>query len=572
MFAKVTISLALLLALSGMSSAKQPHQDTASFVSGAEQRQSSLPSHAAAGKRSKRDSISPDLYKATSEDAEMISGVPPPFPTDLNRPDVTEMLNDPAVMQALYDRAKAEGDGDDFISPYTLSPQLGTHEDDNDDELAEKRGRLFVGKRPRLFVGKRRLFVGKRPRMFVGKRQLFVGKRQRLFVGKRPRLFVGKRQRLFVGKRPRLFVGKRQRLFVGKRDWQSNLQRHLQEFLKQKEQIGDDFPKRFREFVGKRYGYLSDFQADKRPQRMFIGKRNDYAQMLQSVQDMVDKRARLFVGKREHFLNSYPDEENGISDFVDKRQDEVVNGANSIGQGGISNEGFEDNKRSRMFVGKRSDSDPYDLMDKRHRYFVGKRADSLFDNDGDKGRAAHNAASSPKDENLTGLKRAREFVGRRNCILIVTSGSTQKQRDIQRKRNRQAHKDRETETGTPRQRNRDRHTKKYRGQEKEKKDGDFDNNDDDASSSHVDDHYHGYNDDDYGDDNNDGYDDGIFVVVIVGGGSGAYSYDDGGVFVVVVSGSGADDYDGDEDDDEKHNKDTGEEDKKNSFLKTPNLV
>lgn len=387
---KLTISIVLLISLTALGSADKAESDHL---------QPNLHSETVAGKRSKRDSIiTPDVYQDGA-------GAPG---GDMIPPGVRDMLNNPAVMQALYDRAKAENDeiengiGDDdagvFTSPYMTKEDAAVGGGEDGDESASKRSRLFVGKR-RLFVGKRRLFVGKR--------RLFVGKRQRLFVGKRPQP-TEKRQRLFVGKRaPRLFVGKRQRLFVGKRDWQANMQRRLQELLEQKDLMGADFQKRFREFVGKRYGYLSDFEADKRPQRMFIGKRDDYAQMLQRVQDLA-KRARLFVGKRDYLVDSYPANQDG--NFPEKRQDEIVNAVDMDGQA----DDQDDKRSSRMFVGKRAASTvPYELAEKRHRYFVGKRDAGLIEGDVDKERDTQKAASSPKDEDFSDLKRSREFVGRR---------------------------------------------------------------------------------------------------------------------------------------------------------------
>ncbi|RUS80304.1 hypothetical protein EGW08_011942 [Elysia chlorotica] len=392
---------------------------------------SNLPaaSQMSAGKRSKRDSSPADYFQAPAEDggnAESLSSTQTGPGTVLTDPEVTGMFGYPAALQGLYDAARAEAyqlgrdgdesgddddvvgdddneDGDDELPLYYAAYGNPDDEYEEDDSGLDKRGsRLFVGKRPRLFVGKRsqlsddkrRLFVGKR-RLFVGKRRLFVGKRlqdkRRLFVGKRRmfvgkrqepsadkrRMFVGKRQRLFVGKRQRLFVGKRQRLFVGKRDWQANVERRLQELLQERGALRSDFSKRFREIVGDRYTFL----ANKRPQRMFVGKRGDTSQMMPEAGDMVGKRTRMFVGKRQQELVDNADAQDPM-------------------------EFQEDAKRSRMFVGKRTMPADYDsVMDKRHRYFVGKRAEEEKSAGGDDGDA-----SAVKDESL---KRSRMFVGRR---------------------------------------------------------------------------------------------------------------------------------------------------------------
>ncbi|KAK3745669.1 hypothetical protein RRG08_015457 [Elysia crispata] len=451
MLIRWTVSLVLVVALTELGMAAGVKQDTPGLLGDAIKQQSSAQLHTE--KRSKRDSMSPGFYQGSAEDSddgESLSDSPTRPDPDITDQDVTDMFGEPAALQDLYGSAGTEAyggdedddDDDDDLSSLFYASYGNRDVADQDDDFDEKRTRLFVGKRARLFVGKRpqpsadkrrlfvgkrpepsvdkrRLFVGKRPepsvdkrRLFVGKRpqtsaekrRLFVGKRQRLFVGKKSRLFVGKRQRLFVGKRPRLFVGKRQRLFVGKRDWQANVQRRLQEFLEQRDRMRNDF-------VGKRYKFLGNFQADKRPQRMFIGKRDDASQILQEIRDLDDKRARLFVGKRDPFTTDFSDEQKRFREFVGKRQQELLDNEDAPGQMDLSHADFGDGTKrsSRMFVGKRPEPAPYDFMEKRHRYFVGKRA-SGFEGDNVKGNSVDNDASAVKDESL---KRSREFVGGR---------------------------------------------------------------------------------------------------------------------------------------------------------------
>lgn len=278
---------------------------------------------------------------------------------------------------------------------------VGRRSDDADEEDSlEKRARLFVGKKSADEDKRARMFVGKRPRMFVGKREdeenekrarMFVGKRARMFVGKRPRMFVGKRDdeeseldekrnRMFVGKRPymddedqkraRMFVGKRARMFVGKRsdddDAEDEKRAHM---FVGKRSHEDAYEKRARMFVGKR-------------PRMFVGKKSDEFDDEEAREEekrnrmFVGKRARMFVGRRSDF-----DDEKRARMFVGKRADDISEDKRArmfVGRSIPLQDYYDHLKRAHFFVGKRNnDEDDTDLndndMEKRARLFVGKR-------------------------------------------------------------------------------------------------------------------------------------------------------------------------------------------------------
>ena len=246
--------------------------------------------------------------------------------------------------------------------------------DDNSSVLVLDKRRVpgFVGKRGRMFVGKREsdgfedeesarmllnsLDEDKRGRMFVGKRDMLEDKRGRMFVGKRDSDEVDKRARMFVGKKA-AYGPREARLWVGKRDYDYRLQNAF----------GDDdkrarffVGKKARQFVGKRDA-LDDLDEEKRG-RMFVGKKSSAEEDWEAYQQLLneqahEKRGRMFVGKRRLFVGK---REQDADEEAEKRARFFV--------GRRSDEEWDSDKRGRMFVGKR------DSIDKRARIFVGKRS------------------------------------------------------------------------------------------------------------------------------------------------------------------------------------------------------
>jgi len=249
----------------------------------------------------------------------------------------------------------------------------------------------FVGKRARMFVGKREddgyADDNKRARMFIGKRtdesddlsnleneykraRFFVGKKDMSDAEKRARMFVGKRARMYIGKKA--FAPRQSRLWVGKHFANDEEEKRARMFI----------GKKSRAFVGKR---AQDDNEDKRGgNRMFVGKKSD--DEMDSLYDELDKRARMFVGKRRLFVGKRQDDDDKRARFFVGRRSELDSA---------------DDKRARMFIGKRFDDEDESIMDdedKRARMFVGKRSlptPQLSDNE-DIQDASYNRAISKR--------------------------------------------------------------------------------------------------------------------------------------------------------------------------------
>ena len=145
---------------------------------------------------------------------------------------------------------------------------------------------------------------------------------------------------------------------------------------------------------------LSPFIVGKRAPPSFIGKRQDG--------DEDEKRARFFVGRRSH-----PDD--SADDDVDDLEGDLVKRARFF----VGKKDAEDDKRARMFVGKRArmfvgkrehDEDMED--EKRARMFVGKRPRMFV------GKRAHMFVGKRAYDEDWDDKRARMFVGKRAHMFV----------------------------------------------------------------------------------------------------------------------------------------------------------